>query len=73
VHLCVGLPKSLLSSGLNFIVLHIYIHSAFFDSANPYNTTGYTTASVGATRMHLNRKPGNSAINKTPIDKSIPV
>jgi hypothetical protein len=52
VHLSVGLPKSLLPSGLYFIVLHIYIHSAFFDSDNPNNTT-----SVEAMRRLFNRKP----------------
>jgi hypothetical protein len=36
----------------------------------PNNTTKHTT-SAEAKKLHLNKKQGNSTINKTPICKSI--
>jgi hypothetical protein len=45
-------------------------HSATPDLFH-YNYTGYT--SVKATSLHLNKKPGNSTIKKTPTSKSIPI
>jgi hypothetical protein len=39
---------------------------------NDNNTTGYIT-SAKAKKLYLNKKPGNSTINKTPLRKSIPV
>jgi hypothetical protein len=39
----------------------------------PRNTTGFRTISVEAKRLHLNKKPGNSVINKTPTFKSIQI
>jgi hypothetical protein len=37
----------------------------------PNSTTRYNMTSLEAMKLHLNKKPGNTTINKTPTCKSL--